>query len=61
MIINVFKCIVFIFNMKKRGPTSLRIPEEIFSLLQEDSKKEERSIGGQIIFILKKHYGDKLK
>jgi hypothetical protein len=43
---------------KKKNGTNINmlIPEEIKGMLLTESKKEERSLSKQIIYILKKHY-----
>lgn len=36
--------------------TTLRIDEELYNKIKEESDEQERSINSQILYILKKHY-----
>lgn len=38
--------------------SNVRIPEELWKELKKQSKKEERSINSQLIFIIKKYLED---
>ncbi len=42
--------------MAKMTPTSIRLPEELYLKIQEDAKKEKRSITAQIEYMIEKYY-----
>lgn len=37
---------------------TVRIPEDLKTWLREEAKKEERSVNGQLVHILRQHYED---
>lgn len=38
-------------------PTSIRLDEKLYAMVQNDAKKEKRSISKQIEYILERYYG----
>lgn len=42
--------------MKAQIKLQLRLPQEMRDALEQDAKNNERSMNGQILFILKEHF-----